>query len=361
MKKILYIYLLLLLWGGAMSKVYANNSPDTIIIRLSDREEIKIISSSGNELKQLSEFDINKIIRELNERADENNENVTITMQDSTGTQYSLKIEVNKEESEMSESDGERKLEEKVERLEREIDKLSESMQEKKYEDREVKFNKKRNYGTSTSFIFEFAFNNYLSDGKFPSDDDELYAVNPFVSWYVALGSMNSTHISGPLSLDWGANISWYNFKFENERTRIEKLESGLLFYEDPTPDISPIKSKLVVPYLNVTLVPMFVFGKRRNSNWEPFSYHENDGFRIGLGAYAGYRLGSHSKAVYKDDGDRRRDKERDSFYLNSWRYGARMQMGFRGVDLFANYDLNDLFVKDKGPQLNAFSFGFIL
>lgn len=362
MKTIKYFFLLSLILGSSMTEVYAYTSPDTIIIRLSDREEIKIISSSGNELQQLSQYDINKIIRELNDKADESNDNVTITMQDSTGTQYIL--ERNFEEEEESDDtfeEDERALEEKVERLEREIDRLSETMNKDNYDNNEVKFNKKRNYGTNSTFVFEFGLNNYLSEGKFPSDESALYAVNPIVSWYVALGSMNSTHIAGPLSLDWGANVSWYNFKFENERARIEKLDDGILFYEDPTPDISPIKSKLVVPYLNVSLVPMFIFGKRRSSDWEPFSYHENDGFRIGLGVYAGYRLGPHSKAVFKDDGDRRRDKEWNSFYLNSWRYGTRFQMGFKSVDLFANYDLNELFVEGRGPQLNAFSFGIIL
>ncbi|MEK6481866.1 hypothetical protein WJR50_30265 [Catalinimonas sp. 4WD22] len=364
MKSIKYLIVLSMILGSTMSELCANTSPDTIIIRLSDREEIKIISSSGNELQQLSQFDINKIIRELNEKADEDNENVTITMKDSTGTQYILERELEDVENDVyeSEEDQEHELEEKVERLEREIDRLSESVKEKTYEEREVRFNKNKQYhGTSSTFIFEFGLNNYLNDGKFPSDENALYAVNPIVSWYVALGGMNSTHIAGPLSLDWGANISWYNFKFENERARIEKLDDGVLFYEDPTPDISPIKSKLVVPYLNVSLVPMFIFGKRKSSDWEPFSYHENDGFRIGLGVYAGYRLGPHSKAVFKDDGDRRRDKEWNSFYLNSWRYGTRLQMGFKSVDLFANYDLNDLFVEGRGPQLNAFSFGIIL
>ncbi|MDF9797668.1 putative FlaG/YvyC family protein [Catalinimonas alkaloidigena] len=360
MKTIKYLFLLPLIWGSLLTEVYANTSPDTIIIRLSEQEEIKIISSSGNELKQLSQYDINKIIRELNEKANEGNDNLTITMQDSSGTQYILERNYDDEEehNQFREKNG---LEEKVERLERELDRLSESIEDKKYEDRDVKFNKKHKSGTSSTFIFEFGLNNYLSNGKFPSDESELYSVNPIVSWYVSLGGMNSTHIAGPLSIDWGANVSWYNFKFENERTRIEKLDDGVFFYEDPTPDISPIKSKLVVPYLNVSLVPMFIFGKNRSSDWEPFSYHENDGFRIGLGMYAGYRLGPHSKAVYKNDGDRRRDKDWNSFYLNSWRYGARLQMGFKSIDIFANYDLNKLFAEGKGPQLNAFSFGIIL
>ncbi|MBA4054703.1 MAG: hypothetical protein C0490_08335, partial [Marivirga sp.] len=74
---------------------------------------------------------------------------------------------------------------------------------------------------------------------------------------------------------------------------------------------------------------------------------------------YVGYRIASHSKIVYKEDG-KEKDKEHDSFYLNNFRYGVRLQVGYRATDLFFNYDLNELFASGKGPNLNAFSFGVI-
>ena len=50
-----------------------------------------------------------------------------------------------------------------------------------------------------------------------------------------------------------------------------------------------------------------------------------------------------------------------DNFYLNNLRYGLRLQLGLRGTDIFFNYDMNDLFIENKGPKLNAFSFGITL
>jgi hypothetical protein len=35
--------------------------------------------------------------------------------------------------------------------------------------------------------------------------------------------------------------------------------------------------------------------------------------------------------------------------------------MSVRSLDVFFNYDLNDLFNEGRGPELNAFSFGIIL
>jgi len=328
-----------MLLGSSIHMLAAGSEPDTVIIRLSGNEEIRIIASSGNELEQLSKFDLNQIIRELNEQARQNDPagNTIIVMEDTSGTRYVLEGDFNDEEGHT--------LEKKLEKLERELERLSEALDEDDEEEK-IRFNNKKPLGTSSSFVFEFGLNNYFADGNYSDVGDELYAVNPVVSWYVALGSMNSTHIAGPLSLDWGANVSWYNFKFDNERTRVLKTDEGVLFYEDPTADIEPIKSKIVVPYLNAILVPMFIVGKHRNSDWSPFSYHENDGFRIGLGAYAGYRLGGRAKYVVKDEGDRERDKDITNFFFSNWRYGARLQMGFKGIDLFANYDLNELFIE---------------
>ena len=44
---------------------------------------------------------------------------------------------------------------------------------------------------------------------------------------------------------------------------------------------------------------------------------------------------------------------------MNNFRYGIRLQLGFKNTDLFFNYDLNPQFAKGKGQTLNAFSFGF--
>jgi hypothetical protein len=81
----------------------------------------------------------------------------------------------------------------------------------------------------------------------------------------------------------------------------------------------------------------------------------------MGVGPYVGYRIGSKTKLVYEDaDGDKQKEKDRDSYHLNNLRYGIRVQLGFNSTDFFINYDLNELFVENKGPKVNAVSFGLI-
>lgn len=346
-------YLLILF--SPMVAAFPSVEPDTVIIRIGENEEIKIISNSENELQTLSELDLNAIIQDIRQKAkSEDEQNLMIEIEDSTGRRYTLKQDTTIQDS--------LSLTEQLDILSKKMEAFGDSLEsvfEKRgeQEDKQVHFNKKKNYGTNRTFSMDFGFNNYLSDGKFPDESGALYAIKPFQSWYIAVGGVNKTHIAGPLYIDWGAQVSWYNFKFENIRTRIEKQNLELHFFEDSLVS-DPIKSKLTVPYLNISFVPLLNFGNRRRNDF--MDYDNNSGFRIGLGAYTGYRLGGKTKYVFKEDDDRERVKNRSNFYVNNWRYGLRLQVGVGGLDFFANYDLNELFHEGKGPQLNAFSFGLV-
>lgn len=221
---------------------------------------------------------------------------------------------------------------------------------------------KKENYGTHNDFMIDLGMNNYLEDGK-SVDSNAPYAVKPWGSWYIALKSINDTHIDGKLHLHWGGDVSWYTFKYENPSVRLEMGEEGLIFNQDAIQDAH--KSKLNASFLNVSAVPMLHFGKKhRHHSWGTDEFNissRTGGFRIGVGAYAGYRLGSKTKYVLKEGGDKDKTKDHDNYYLNDWRYGLRFQAGIREFDIFINYDLNNLFREDRGPKLNAISFGVVL
>lgn len=203
--------------------------------------------------------------------------------------------------------------------------------------------------GSNHYLNFDIGINNYLEDGKSPSSDNAQHTVKPWGSWYFAINSVHESHLGGKLSLQWGGGISWYNFKFEDASTRLLKTDSEIQFVSS-TQGESFKKSKLTASFLNVNLVPVLDFSSRRRR-----------GVRIGLGGYGGYRLGSHTKYRYKLDGSKERDKDRDNFFLNNWRYGARLQLGYKGTDIFINYDLNELFNTGRAPKLNAFSFGITI
>ena len=169
--------------------------------------------------------------------------------------------------------------------------------------------------------------------------------------------------------LEWGAGLSWYNWKLEAPSYQITKATTQVKFAQPVNiRDIDPIKSKLVASYLNVSLVPLFDFaqGTRKVIVNEAGSFKWNRskkiGFRIGVGGYLGYRMYGSSKYVYKEDNKlRNKEKDKGNFYLSNVRYVLRGRVGWKGIDLFVNYDLNQVFTSGNGPELNAFSFGIIL
>jgi hypothetical protein len=228
-------------------------------------------------------------------------------------------------------------------------------------DDDDQEYESKYHYHRTThSFNFDFGTNNYLEDGSFPDGSGAQYTVRPWGSWYVGLNSTLRTRVSKNFFVEWGAGISWYNFKFQDDATLITVDDNDIpgVYFSEDTRDVSYSKSKLTASYINASLVPMFDAGGRGRKTrlWDA----HNSNFRIGAGPYAGYRIESHSKLVYKEDGDKEKDKDKSNFYLNNFRYGIRMQVGIRSADFFFNYDLNELFIEGRGPKLNAFSFGVI-
>ena len=80
----------------------------------------------------------------------------------------------------------------------------------------------------------------------------------------------------------------------------------------------------------------------------------------IGAGVIGGLRIGSHTKVIYDDDG-KKKDKNRDDFNLTTLRYGFTARLGYRGINLFANYYPIQLFEKNKGPEVYPYSIGLVI
>ncbi len=201
--------------------------------------------------------------------------------------------------------------------------------------------------GTENFVNFYIGLSNYLEDEELPNSNSILN-LNPITSFYGAINLDNITRILGPIYLDWGAGLSIQDFSFENTRVSVVPGDNEVLFVEDNT--ISGRKSRLTMSHLNVHFIPTLSFG----------SYND---FRVGLGVYAGYRIGAHTKRKFDDaNGDTERLRVRDDFFLSPFRYGLRGTVGWNSFDLFLNYDVTELFDEDvTAPRLNPITFGVIL
>lgn len=347
--------------------VYANDpvKEDTVVIEFGERSKMVIYAETQEDLKDLSDYDINAMINELNANLDSTSvDTEEVNIEDQSGTKY-LKENDSENTGSLSYYGDDRYREKDEDRYERRINRYDRERREVDFDDDDyviINRDRRRYRGTYGSFEMELGMNNWLEDGSFPDQDNAPYAVKPWGSWYVGLGGMYHTTVAGPLILKWGGNITWYHWKMEDPSVRITKSDIETTFVPDAT--IDGKKSKLSATYINAMLVPMLEFNPRRGRHRRgAFSWtkYRQKGFRIGAGMYAGYRIDSWTKMKYSVNGDKQKDKEKGNFYLNNFRYGVRTQVGFRGMDLFFNYDLNDVFATGRGPELQAISFGFIL
>ncbi len=328
---------LILVFPVVHSVVYGQNKPaDSVVIRVGEASKVIFVVHDKRDLETLRHYNFQALMDDMITKL-ENKDTTQLTKPSETYLKDSVK--------------------------ERPAQTVStpDSSREERNKGRRKHWNRR----TYHAFNVDWGTNNYLSKGKFPDQTNAPYAVRPWGSWYVALNSIQRTRVTGKFFLEWGVGVSWYNFKFQNDMTVLSKNDSGVSFGVDSR-NFDFIKSKLTATYLNASLVPMIDFGKggRKTTIFDgsrvDFSSRGNhsSAFRIGLGPYAGYRIDSYAKQSYRDQGDKHKERDHDTFYLNTIRYGMRLQLGFRDVDLFFNYDMNNLFVDNKGPKLNAFSFG---
>ncbi len=326
--KVLLTFVLAIMFNArAQSK-----APDSVVIRVGEASKVIFVIHDRKDLETLKHYDFQALMNDM------------IIKLEKKDTSQLAKPSVNYLKDTLNEQSI------------KPVETVSSS--DNSNEDRTSERRSRRHWSRRTyhSFNVDQGTNNFLSNGKFPDQSNELYTVRPWGSWYIAFNSIQRTHVAGRFFLEWGGGVSWYNFKFQNDKTLLSKDNNGVIFSEDAR-DFSFLKSKLTATYLNVSFIPVIDFGGS-NRKAMFFDGHHTQSFRFGVGPYAGYRIDSYTKQVYKDNGEKHRDHLHDNFYLNNFRYGMRLQIGFSDVDLFFNYDMNNLFAESKGPKLNAFSFG---
>lgn len=154
----------------------------------------------------------------------------------------------------------------------------------------------------------------------------QMPELNPVGSRYVALDfRRNDALLTGrqvDVAIGTGLQVAWNNYRFEDD----VRMVAGGQFQSIGFP---VEKSKLTVARLELPLVLQFGF--------------KESGFRLGIGAYAGVRVGSYQMI---QAGDHRRSRERfhDSYNLNPFSYGLTAEAGRRNLRMFVKYDMTALF-----------------
>ncbi len=340
---------------------------DTVIIELENDTKIIVYARNKEGLKVLENYDFNQMIKYLNNQIQGDVDLKILEISADEADSYKKTSDSDKKYTIKDGKIEDDNIRMKIGGLEldvdlNEIDDFEDSWNQRTT----ISYEKDRIEKTTHHSNIDLGTNNWLESGQFPDINDAPYAIRPFGSWYLALNSVNSTWVTGPIFIEWGIGVSWYNWKLQNSDIVIEKGDNQIEFNPAAT-GIDGQKSKLTASYINAQFIPVFDFSRGRKkiqsteTNGITFRRYKRKGIRFGAGGYIGYRLGSHSKFVFRKSGKSDQNKEKGNLFLENFRYGLRAQIGWKGVELFGTYDLNNVFAPGRGPELNALSFGIIL
>jgi len=335
-----------------------DSNKDSIIVTFGAKTRLIIFGENRKELEKIMQYDLNSLLKDLKVRLDTASNDTTYLREEVNGNGYLMDKSNDKNYVRI----GMRGVHVKDGQNEVNID--DRGVEVKDVESRDSSGSDyqrigKRFYGSKIGssprkgFNIALGLNTYGANENTPGYNKEDYDLRSFGSRFVSLGYVVSAKIAkgknAGLHLDFGADFSWYNLMFDGNNT-ITKSDDKVAF---PTvtdaggKEVQLSKSKLVVPNVNLSLMPTLSF--RRSF----VSY-------ISAGIYGGYRLGSYTKT--RKEGTKDKDHVRMNYHLTDFRYGIAAELGIRNFpDLFVTYDINPLFVENRGPKVKMLTFGIRL
>lgn len=147
-----------------------------------------------------------------------------------------------------------------------------------------------------------------------------------------------------------GLELNIYRFR-NNNTIRVDDNGITVADYSYVgNPDMNVTKSSLRTLHLVAPLLLEFNLPSR----------HPYYNFFVSVGVLGGARIGSNTKIVYKGT-TKGKDKIRDDFNMNPFRYGFTARIGFNSISLFVNYYMTPMFEQNKGDELYPFTIGLRL
>ena len=150
------------------------------------------------------------------------------------------------------------------------------------------------------------------------------------------------------LGLVTGAGWTINNYRLDSKNI-LRRGQDGQTTYEETDRIVE--KNKLLTSYLSVPLL----------LEWQTTPANSDQELFISGGLYGAFRLGSHTKVVFNDGGNKEKEKWREDLNINAFKYGATVRMGYRWIRLYAKCDLTPLFEKGRGPELYPWTVGLTL
>ncbi len=201
---------------------------------------------------------------------------------------------------------------------------------------------------TYSDIIITFGLNNAIIEGK--SLDDSPYKIGG--SKFFEIGWQWRTRVfdnSNWLRFNYGFLFQFNGLKPTENRYFV--MDGNQVVLEEFEYDLD--KSKLRMD--NLVFPIHFEMGASKVKKTEHrIRYYTKHKFRVGLGGYAGFNLGTRQKLKYSRDGNKFKDKLKRDYNTSNFIYGLSGYMGFGDVQLYLKYDLNPIFKNAEVEQNNV-------
>lgn len=210
---------------------------------------------------------------------------------------------------------------------------------------------KKYDLRTTSDFVIAFGLNNAIIEGE--NLDDSPYKFGG--SRFFEIGWAWKTRVfknSNFLRLKYGYSFQINGLKPQDNNYFVQQGNQTML--EEFPENLK--KSKLSIT--NLVFPVHFEFGPSKRVDKDTYyRYSTNNQFKIGIGGYAGFNIGSRQKLKYEVDGERVKDKQKKSFNTTSLVYGLSTYVAFDEIALYVKYDLSPIF-KNQAIDQNNISIG---
>ena len=229
------------------------------------------------------------------------------------------------------------------------------SRRNRRWRDRETRWETKgkRNRSTTSQFVFAMGVNNVLVNDDLASLETSNYKF--WQSHFYEVGFSWKTRMNreaSKLYFKYGISFLWNNLRLEDNKYHVVNGKQTDLVVHPENLSESRLR------HVQMNFPVHFEWDFSRNGEYSDGYKRDrrNKSVRLGIGAFAGFKLGTRQYIEYKDNtGVDVEELQKDNFNMNIFNYGVSVYIAYRSTGFYIKQDLNPLF---KGTNISNFSMG---
>lgn len=210
---------------------------------------------------------------------------------------------------------------------------------------------KKYDRRTYSDLVMAFGFNNAIVEGE--KLDDSPYKFGG--SRFFELGWAWKTRVFNK------SNFVRFKYGFSFQINGLKPTDNRYFVQNGDETNLTTFTEDLKKSKINITNLVMpihFEFGPSKKTVKDNyFRYNTYNNFKIGIGGYAGFNVGTRQKLKYTANGEKVKDKIKRDYNASNLVYGLSSYVAFKNVAVYAKYDLSPIF-KDQTIKQNNVSLG---